>query len=147
MAETAPSHRFGIVRFLATIILSIVTGFVIGFALDRVLLNWKALNDNLGWFLVLLPTYSIWVILWQRHGPEKRIDSGTSDGSETQIWRRPEMWSWALFMASAKFVNCLDDGRNLRRTIVEAAIFFMICYGIIVAASWLTSPAKWEREA
>jgi hypothetical protein len=147
MAQVPSWQRHHVVRIVIAIVLSIVTGTVVGFGLDRLLFNWKALNDNLGWFLILLPTCLIYRAFWKAFDPQKMSDLSAGSDSATQIWPRPAMWSWACFMAGAKFANGLDDGRNLKSAGVRAVTFFVICYAAIVAFSWCMSPGKWEREA
>ena len=58
------------------------------------------------------------------------------------------MWSWALFLATTRFMRVVSPNANaIRYAAKQAGIVFLLGYLAVSFLYWVNSPAKWEREA
>jgi hypothetical protein len=130
-------------QLIALFLVAVAAGIFIGWPT-----RWTFIRTELGWSLFVLFTYPVFPLFWNSLGFAPLHGLGYVTASGNPIWKQPGIWSWALFLATTRFVRVVSPNVNaIQYAAKEAGIVFLAGYPVISFLYWVQSPAKWEREA
>jgi hypothetical protein len=142
------STRLGFNRTVLLALCSAIGGLLFGFIWVNAFTRWTLLKSRFGWVLAAVGVLICVATTHRRLGPRSLFDLTRVTQSAIPAWKHPAIWSFALFIACAKFGSIDPLNRlTIAHGAKSAALEFVLFYAMMVVGYWALTPSRWEREA